>query len=102
MLNLNLELQPETEKRLKQIFEQCEDKEVFAQNIITYQISEIKKAIINIELDLKEFEEKYQLSSEEFYQKFNNGEVGDDEDLMIWLGIYEMLIENKKKLNILE
>ncbi len=32
MLNLNLELQPETEKRLKQIFEQYEDQEIFAQN----------------------------------------------------------------------
>ncbi len=102
MLNLNLELSPETEKRLKSIFDQYEDQEILAKNIINYQISEIKKAIINIELDLKYFEKRYNFSSETLYRKSKSGELDDREDFMLWLGIYEMLIDNKNKLKILE
>ena len=72
--------------------------ELFAQNIIAYQISELKKAILNIRFDLIEFEQKYQESSEVFYQKFMAGKLDDTEDFMIWAGIYEMLLDNQQQL----
>lgn len=39
---LQLQLQAQTEKRLKQILAQYNDLELFAQNIIAYQIYELK------------------------------------------------------------
>ncbi|HLP49095.1 MAG TPA: hypothetical protein VK469_24345 [Candidatus Kapabacteria bacterium] len=98
MLNLDFVLQPKTEQRIKRILDQYQDKEVFFQDIIKNQINELKNEIHNIEIDLKEFEERYHLSSEDFYNRFTNGELGDDEDFMLWSGIYEMQLDNQKKL----
>ena len=39
------------------------------------------------------------MSSEEFYQKFEQGLTGDNEDFIVWSGIYEMFYENEKKLS---
>jgi hypothetical protein len=102
MLNLDIVLQPETEQKMKRILDQYPDKEVFFQDIIKNQINELKNGIHNIEIDLKEFEQRYHLSSEDFYHKFKNGKLGDQEDFMLWSGIYEMQLQNKKKLVELE
>ncbi|RKZ35984.1 MAG: hypothetical protein DRQ49_18620 [Gammaproteobacteria bacterium] len=95
---LQLQLQPQTEERLRRILAQYSDLELFAQNIIAYQIAELKKAILNIRLDLHQFEQKYQQSTETFYQQFTTGKLDDSEDFLIWAGIYEMLQDNKRQL----
>lgn len=102
MMELNLDLKDETKEKLKKILDQYSDKEVFAKNIIEYETSQLKKGIINIQLDLKSFEKKHGLSSKDFYQKFKSGNFGDDEDYIVWAGIYEMLDHNQKRLAELE
>jgi len=102
MIKLSFELQPETEQKFTRIMEQYSDKEEFFQDIIRYQVDELKNSIRNIEIDLRELEQKYCLSSEEFYRKFTNGELGDEEEYILWSGIYEIQLENKKKLIELE
>ena len=95
---LQLQLQAPTEKRLKKIIAQYNDLELFAQNIIAYQISQLKTALLNIRLDLRQFEQKYQQSSDTFYQQFTTGKLDDREDFILWAGIYEMLQDNKRQL----
>ncbi len=99
MLNLQLNIKPQTEQKLKVILTYTQDEEIFAQNIIAYQVAELQKGILNLKLDLKEFEEKYNISSDDFYQNFSQGISGDDEDFIIWSGIYEMLRENETRIN---
>lgn len=98
MLSLKLHIKPQTEKKLKKILAYVQDEETFAQSIISYQIAELQRGIVNLRLDLKAFEEKYRMSSGDFYRKFSQGLSGDDEDFIIWAGIYEMLRENETKL----
>ncbi len=98
MFNLQLHVSPQTEQRLRAILVSAPDEEAFAQNIISYQIDELKKAVINIRLDLKEFERKYNLSSEEFYQRYTQGQNDDSEDAMLWAGLCEMLHDNESRL----
>jgi len=83
MLDLKLDIQPETEKKLRKILAYTQDEEIFARNIVAYQISELKRGIVNLRVDLKEFEEKFNTSSEEFYNKFVKGIMGDSEDFII-------------------
>jgi hypothetical protein len=99
---LNLKLKPKTENMLKIILSQYENQETFAHSIIDYEIAELKKGIINIKIDLKKFEQKYNISSQIFYEKFTKGEFGDDEDFIIWSGIYEMMLRNETKLKAFE
>jgi len=102
MLDLHLEVESKTAQRLRKILEFYPDQETFAQNIIAYQVTELKKGILNLRLDLKEFEEKYRLSTEDFYRQFTEGNTDDREDYILWAGLCEMLRENEQRLEGLE
>ena len=98
---LELQLSNKTENRLKQVLSMNANNDVFFNKAIDYQINELKKAVFNIEKDLKKYEEKYSLGSELFHEKFKNGEIGDEDDYMLWAGIYEMYLSDKQKLEML-
>ena len=40
---------------------------------------------------LHHYEQHYGMSSEQFYQQFLTGNLGDDADYIDWAGFYEML-----------
>ena len=98
MITLNIELQPDIEQRLNYLMSKQSDIEYFFKDFIIYKISQLEKAIFNIEKDLRKYERKYNLSSPLFFQQFESGKFGDEDDYMIWSGIYEMLQENKTEL----
>ena len=99
MLHLDLDLNPKSEKIFKKILNNYKDNhELLVKNIFDYQTGELKKEILNLELDLKSYEKKYNLSTEEFYIRYADGEYDDNTDYMIWAGIYEMSKRSKKKL----
>ncbi len=85
-------------RRLCQFAVYTHDQEMFALNIIAYQITELQKGILNLRLDMKQFEEKYRITTEEFYQQFEQGILGDNEDFIVWSGIYEIFRENEQRL----
>ena len=70
-------------------------------NNIAYQISELKRAMMNIRVDLKSFEKTYRFSSDDFYSRFNGGDIEDTEDFILWAGLYEMLVENENRMKAL-
>ena len=78
MLSLELQLQPDIEERFRKVLDLYNDREILVKNIIAYQIAELKRAILNIRLDMKRFEDKYQLSTGEFYQRKNRRYRGYD------------------------
>jgi len=96
---IQLKLSHSTEQRLKQVMLLYQNTDAFFNKMIDYQISELKLGLHNIEKDLKEFEQKYEMTSKSFYSKFEIGEIDDQEDFMIWAGIYEMFLRDKQKIN---
>lgn len=63
---------------------------------------ELKRGILNLYLDLQKFEEQYQMSSEAFYDRFEQGMMDEREDFMLWSGLYEMLRDNQQRLQALQ
>jgi hypothetical protein len=55
------------------------------------QKASISHQIAGLEHRLNSFEEKYRMSSEHFYQRFQAGELGDSMDFFEWNTYYEML-----------
>jgi len=102
MLNLNLNVRPQTARRLKKVLEFSRDEESFAQNVIAYQVAELNRAILTLRLDIKAMEEKHQMTSAVFYEGYRQGKMDDREDFMVWAGLCEMLAENEKRLQGLE
>jgi hypothetical protein len=41
---------------------------------------------------LREYEGKYGYSTIEFYRRFQSGDLGDDDDLMMWSGLYHLYL----------
>lgn len=41
---------------------------------------------------LKGFEKKYGYSTVEFFRRFQDGQLGDDDDLMMWAGTYHLYL----------
>ncbi len=41
---------------------------------------------------LRDYEHKYGYSTIEFYRRFQNGDLGDDNDLMMWAGLYHLYL----------
>jgi hypothetical protein len=70
--------------------------------IILQEIHIIQGEIQDLEKDLKAFEEQYQLSSEQFYQQFKIGQLGDDIDFVEWSAFYQMWCSCKERLTLLQ
>lgn len=41
---------------------------------------------------LRVYENKYGYSTIEFYRRFENGALGDDDDVMMWAGLYHLYL----------
>ena len=52
--------------------------------------------LIDLWQELQNFEQKYELTSEEFYRKYQAGQQGDDEYCMLWAALYEMFNSSKR------
>ncbi len=70
--------------------------------LITFQIAKYRKAIKGINDELKVFEQKFTMSSEECYRRFNSGELGDEADFFEWTGLYENFLLYRKRMSALK
>lgn len=102
MINLQLDLQTGTESKLMYLLSLYSDKDIFFRNVINYQINQLKSESINFKVDLVTFEKKYNMSSASFYQLYQSGKTDDSEDSLLWSGVYEMFLENQKKIEELQ
>jgi hypothetical protein len=48
-----------------------------------------------MEQQIKAYEMQYQMSSDEFYRRFQAGELGDSADFFEWNAYYEMLMGDR-------
>jgi hypothetical protein len=41
---------------------------------------------------LAEYEQKYGFSTIEFFRRYSDGDLGDDDDFMMWAGFYHLYL----------
>lgn len=70
--------------------------------IIVQEINIIQLQIQDLEADLKEFEQEYQLSSDDFYHQFKAGQLGDAGDFVEWSAFYQMRSSLQERLTLLQ
>jgi hypothetical protein len=70
--------------------------------IIHYQLARYRGHINQMNLELEKFEKSYNMSSKQFYHKFEAGELGDAEDFFEWSGLYENILLFQKRIQELE
>ncbi len=71
-------------------------------NILSYRISQLQKSVKSIKIDLRYFEQKYEMQTPIFYEKFETGKLGDENnDYYQWSGEYETFLDYQKELKYL-
>jgi len=56
--------------------------------------------LLDLAQTLMHFEQQYKMTSAEFYEKFNRGEMGDSMDFVQWAGRYRLYRDLEKKVAI--
>ena len=95
---IQVNLNKEIETKFNRLLEHYQgDYNNMFNDVIEYYVQELKKGMKNIELDLLYFENRYSLTTEKFYKKFQKGELGDENnDYIQWCGEYEIWLDHKK------
>jgi hypothetical protein len=69
--------------------------------LLHYEAQQSQALLSQLEADLAEFEQQYNLSSTEFYRQFQAGQIGDDMDYVEWASLVQMAENLKKRLHLL-
>ena len=99
MAQVTIDLQSNIADKLNYLIQLFGSKDLLFDKFVDYHINKLKKEIVKIQIDLNEFEKKYEMSTLNFYGKFEKGELGDSKDFIIWSGIYELQLDSKQRLN---
>lgn len=70
--------------------------------IVEYEKEKTIKEVNMLKKELSRFESTYQMSSENFFNEFEKGDLGDEEDYFEWSAMYQMYERSLDRLNILE
>lgn len=70
--------------------------------LLDVALSQHRLRLERYERDLREFEQRYEMESAVFYQRFEAGELGDDVDFFEWAGLCELRQDIQEKIHHLE
>ena len=76
--------------------------ELTLDKIIAYEIANAQKETADLQKELQVFEAQYQISSDDFYRRFRQGEMGEDVDFVEWSAFYQMWLSVQQRLEILQ
>jgi hypothetical protein len=79
--------------QLIRIYESGQVSELMDQTLdklFSIEAAEAQKDIEELRADLLAFETRFGMESEEFYSRFEAGEMGDDADFIEWASFYDM------------
>ena len=92
-------------KGLEQLFEKNLSDEYLQKaisKVISYEIAKTIEESNELSAELKIYEQRLGMPSEDFFRKFNAGELGDSADFFEWSALYQMYLRASERLNILK
>jgi hypothetical protein len=76
--------------------------ELTLKKLIEHYIQECERNMVELSQDLTDFEKKYGMDSEYFYDEFENGKLGDAMDFFEWASLYDIFRDSEALKNELE
>jgi hypothetical protein len=70
--------------------------------VLEYTLDKYHRDLEEISAELRALEEQFRMPSDEFYQKFHRGELGDEEEFFRWDALVEMQQRLRQRLSILQ
>ncbi len=72
------------------------------EKLIALEHAQAQRELGTIEVSLSTFEQKYRMSSPDFYHRFQGGDLGDEADFFEWSALYGMAEALRQRLQTLE
>lgn len=69
--------------------------------LFSVEAAEAQRDVDELRADLIGFEKRFGMASEEFYDRFEAGEMGDDADFIEWASFYDMYQNAKSRFDAL-
>ncbi len=69
--------------------------------LVELELFELRKELREVNNRIDEFERQYNMATENFIEKFDAGEIGDDADFVEWFAYSDIGAELRKKIDIL-
>lgn len=69
--------------------------------VASSQVARDEAVLRDLERDLIDLEQQYQMSSSEFFQRWKSGEMADTADFMDWNALFQMVREVRERLELL-
>jgi hypothetical protein len=91
-------------KRLERIYEEGYSDEFIDKTldkILDYELYKTQENLKTLQKDLAELEGKYKMTSKDFFEKFQKGEMPDTAEFMEWNCLYKMYINLEQRIKIL-
>jgi hypothetical protein len=76
--------------------------ELALEKLFAYELHATQKQLIQLEQDLAGFEERYELTSDAFYTRFQAGELGDGMDFVEWASLFQMTQRLRERVGLLK
>ena len=67
--------------------------------LIALEQDRVRNELSNLTAHLETFQDRYKMSSDEFYRRYEDGELGDAADFMEWSSFYDMAQSIQQHLN---
>jgi predicted restriction endonuclease len=102
-----VQVNPLTAKRLHalaELYQQGQVSELMdrtLEKLLRQEAEQCQAQLGQLQADLVEFEQKYQLSSSEFYRQFQAGHTSDEMDYVEWASLVQMAENLEKRLRLL-
>ena len=87
---------------LKEVYDEEPTLDRVLDKLLEGVLAEYQRRRHQYEQTLKVFEERYQMPSAVFYERFEAGELGDATDFFEWAGLFELYQEVLAKIRRLE
>jgi hypothetical protein len=69
--------------------------------LVRLHLQKYEKHLTEVQKQLEPFEQQYGISSEECYQRFMAGEMGDTADIVEWMGLYDNVLLYRERIEML-
>lgn len=87
---------------LKDVYEEEPALDRVLAKLLEVVLNEYRLRLQRYDQTLEEFESRYEMDSETFYEHFETGELGDAMDFFEWAGLYELRQDLLEKIQRLE
>lgn len=100
--------QTQTEKELSKLanlVKSGQSSDSLARNIhklVGLEINQLEIDLLATEKDLREFEKQYNMSTADFFQKWQGGQISDSMDYTEWASLAQMAENLRKRLELLK